>query len=671
MTTTKSRICSTTAAFLTVLLAIVLLAGCKPRTVGTVDVPVEVDLETQLLNGGALYGDSIPAFIQNGTTPDTTDFSATVKVMSIEGTRTIRGEITSPTDLWSQDPEHATVVFYLCQPLSSKANKLSDGSIVYGGDGYPKIVAGQSYDVIGVLQPGWQDYPYVYVPSALEFKQACVETAAQTAADASNKQILMTAARSFADQAETTKGYHATADPVITFRSKQIQAGKMEVRMGISIMDAPDNGSPDAEPMVAGELQYLHDHATTLSAASRKAVEDDIADWRRSVNSAVTTSAEVLYMIKVAADVDAAGIINVNTLQVYADEGTQARPSDFVPAATFLDDVRSIRATVAQASTKAEFLASAASERSDDNLTSYENVELFTPDGMTLRYRALDWRNKNDTTGKVWRTIDASLGTLDAANPSAIQYCGGFAYFTLRDDVSHIYSCSQTSKPTVVLTVAGSIGMFSISPDRRFAAVAMKKAGSASPGWAKTLDLWSLEDKKIISTIKADDRTGYYDLSPEWGDQGWWVVAHMSQSQSPVLTYIFTSYTHFMPAASGFVQASFDSNSPDHVSVTRYEAKTAIPLENEAGNIGVAFDPTTNTVAYGSWDNLLDAGTVAPKLFLYDIITGNTHGIGSLPLTTLPPVWIGPDALEYSTTLGLRGTSTSNWVTLYNVLKPR
>jgi hypothetical protein len=145
----------------------------------------------------------------------------------------------------------------------------------------------------------------------------------------------------------------------------------------------------------------------------------------------------------------------------------------------------------------------------------------------------------------------------------------------------------------------------------------------------------------------------------------------MSQSPSPVLTYIFTSYTDFMPAASGFVQASFDGNTLDHVSVTRHEAKTAIPLENEAGNIGVAFDPTTNTVAYGSWDNLLDAGTVAPKLFLYDIITGNTHGIGSLPLTTLPPVWIGPDTLEYSTTLGLRGTSTSNWVTLYNVLKPR
>ena len=669
MKTTKSRSSSKIITFLNILLAVVLVAGCAPRVTGTIDVPVEDDMATQALKGPTLYGNSIPAFVLNGTTPATTDFSATVKVMSIEGTRTIRGEITSPTDLWSQNPEHVTVVFYLCQPLLSKANKFSDGSIVYSGDGYPKIAVGQSYDVIGVLQPGWQDYPYVYVPNALEFKQARVETAAQTAADASNKQILMTAARSFADQAETTKGYHATADPVITFRSKQIQAGKMEVRMGISVMDVLDKASLDVEPMIVGELQYLHDHASTLSAASRKAVEDDIADWRKSANSAMTAPAEVLYMIKVAADVDAAGIIDVNTLQVYADEGTRARASDFVPAAKFLDDVRSIRATVAQASTKAEFLASAASERSGGNLTSYENVELFTPDGMTLRYRALDWRNKNDATGKVWRTIDASLGTLDMANPSAIQYCSGFAYFTLRDDVSHIYSCSQTSKPTVVLTVAGSIGMFSISPDRRFAAVAMKEAGSAR-GLVNILDIWSLRDKKIISTIKSDERIGYNDQSPEWGDRGWWVVAHMSQSPSPVWTYIFTSYTSFMPDVASFVQASFDGNTLGHVSVTRYPVEPDIPLDNEAGSINVAFDPTTNTVAYGGWDKFLDRGKVAPKLFLYDIVAGNAHSISTLPLTTLPPVWIGPDTLEYSTTLGLRGTSTLDWVTLYDVLKP-
>ena len=668
MTTTKSRICSTTAAFLTVLLAMVLVVGCGPRIVGTVDVPVEDDMATQTLKGSPLYPNSIPDFVLNGTAPATTDFSATVKVMSIEGTRTIRGEITSPTDLWSQDPEHATVVFYLCQPLSSKANKLSDGSIVYSGDGYPKIVAGQSYDVIGVLQPGWQDYPYVYVPSAIDFKQAPTETAAQLAADASNKQILMTTARSFAEQAETTKGYHATADPVITFRSKQIQAGKMEVRMGISVMDVLDKASPDVEPMIVGELQYLHDHASTLSAASRKAVEDDIADWRKSANSAMTAPAEVLYMIKVAADVDAAGIIDVNTLQVYTDEGTKARASDFVPAAKFLDDVRSIRATVAQASTKAEFLASAASSRSGGNLTSYENVELFTPDGMTLRYRALDWRNKNDTTGKVWRTIDASLGTLDVANPFAIQYCDGLAYFTLKGDVSHVYSCSQTSKPIVVLTVAGSIGMFSVSPDRRFAAVAMKEPGK---WWAKTLDFWSLGQQKIVSSVKSDEREGQWEQSPGWANQGWWVAAHMSENPSPILTYVFTSYTSFMPDVASFVQASFDGNTPDHVSVTRHPVEPYIPLENETGSIGVAFDPTTNTVAYGGWDVFLDRGKVAPKLFLYDIIAGSAHSISTLPLTTLLPVWIGPDTLEYSTTLGLRGTSTSNWVTLYNVLKPR
>ena len=63
------------------------------------------------------------------------------------------------------------IYLYLCTPLSEKADKLSDGTIVYKGDGYPKIVAGQSYDVIGVLQPGWQDYPFVYVTTASQFKQ--------------------------------------------------------------------------------------------------------------------------------------------------------------------------------------------------------------------------------------------------------------------------------------------------------------------------------------------------------------------------------------------------------------------------------------------------------------------------------------------------------------------
>jgi hypothetical protein len=658
------------AGFGSILLAMILAASCAPRVVGTVDVPIESDIAAQVLKGSFLYGDSVPFFVLNGTTPTATDFSATVKVTFIQGTRTIYGEITSPTDLSGQDPERITAILYLCQPLSSKANKLSNGSIVYSGDGYPKIVVGQSYDVIGVLQSGWQDYPYVYVPSAVDFKQAPVETAAQIAADQSNKQILTAAARSFAEQAETAKGYHATADPITTFRSKQIQEGKMEVRMGISVMDVLDKGPLDVEPMIAGELQYLHDRATTLSAVSRKAVEDDIADWRKSANSAMTAPAEVLYMIRVVADVNTAGIIDANTSQVYADEEAGTQFSSFVPVVKFLDDVRSIRATVVQASTKAEFLASAASDRSSGNLTSYENVELFTPDGMTLRYRALDWRNKNDTTGKVWRTIDASLGTLDMANPFAIQYCSGFAYFTLRKDVSHIYSCSQTSKPIVVLTVTGSIGMFSVSPDRRFAAVAMKEAGSAR-GLVNTLDIWSLGDKKIISTIKADDRIGYNDQSPEWGDQGWWVVAHMSQSPSPVWTYIFTSYTSFMPDVASFVQASFDGNTLGHVSVTRYPVEPDIPLDNEAGSINVAFDPTTNTVAYGGWDKFLDRGKVAPGLFLYDIVAGNAHSISTLPLTTLPPVWIGPDTLEYSTTLGLRGTSTSNWVTLYDVLKPR
>lgn len=150
---------------------ILVAVGCAPRVAGTIDVPVGDDMTTQIKKGTTIYSENVPAFVLKGTGAFTTDFSATVKVTSVDDTRTIRGEITSPTTLVGQNPEHNVVILYLCQPLSPKADKLSDGTIAYGGNGYPKIVIGQSYNIVGVLQKPWQDYPYVYVPSALEFKQ--------------------------------------------------------------------------------------------------------------------------------------------------------------------------------------------------------------------------------------------------------------------------------------------------------------------------------------------------------------------------------------------------------------------------------------------------------------------------------------------------------------------
>lgn len=155
-----------------VLAAMILVAtGCAPRVVGTVDVPVGDDMATQIKKGTTIYTENVPAFVLKGTGAFTADFSATVKVTSVDDTRTLRGEITSPTTIVGQNPERKVVILYLCQPLSPKANRLSDGTIVYSGDGYPKIIIGQSYDVVGVLQKPWQDYPYVYIASAIEFKQ--------------------------------------------------------------------------------------------------------------------------------------------------------------------------------------------------------------------------------------------------------------------------------------------------------------------------------------------------------------------------------------------------------------------------------------------------------------------------------------------------------------------
>jgi len=157
------------------LLVMIVVAGCAPRVTGTLDVPIGDDMATQVMKGTTIYTENVPAFVLKGTAAFTADFSATVKVTSVDDTRTIRGEITSPTTIAGQNPEHNVVILYLCQPLSPKADKLSDGTVVYGGDGYPKIIVGQSYDVIGVLQPRWQDYPYVYIPSAIEFKQTSGE----------------------------------------------------------------------------------------------------------------------------------------------------------------------------------------------------------------------------------------------------------------------------------------------------------------------------------------------------------------------------------------------------------------------------------------------------------------------------------------------------------------
>ena len=169
-----------TIIILVLLVAIVLvfflLVGTRWQmtTPVTIDVPVGDDMATQIKKGTTIYTtENVPAFVLNGTDAVTTDFSATVKVMDVLDTRTIGVEILSPVQFSHQGPGNAGYL-YLCQPLSNKAEQLPDGSVVYGGDGYPQIIAGQEYTISGVLQPQWLDYPRVYIPSAVEFKRAPV-----------------------------------------------------------------------------------------------------------------------------------------------------------------------------------------------------------------------------------------------------------------------------------------------------------------------------------------------------------------------------------------------------------------------------------------------------------------------------------------------------------------
>src|SRR5450830_499804 len=180
-----------------------------------------------------------------------------------------------------------------------------------------------------------------------------------TSTGSADEQVFLTAAHSFAEQAEAAGDHHLTAEPVITVDSKQVKSGKMEVMMLLGTLNAMNSGDPDTQPIIVGELQYLHDHGATLSAAARKAVEDDISEWRNTIESAMNTPTETNYIIKVVADVDQAGTVNAGSLQVYADQGPP-RGNAWVLAAQYFKNIRSAWVTVAQAYASAASIAAAA-----------------------------------------------------------------------------------------------------------------------------------------------------------------------------------------------------------------------------------------------------------------------------------------------------------------------
>ncbi len=173
MKTTESRSRSITAAFVSILLVVVLSAtGCAPTATGTVVVREGATMDIQVQSGATGYKGLVPAFALDGTSPYTKDLSATFKVTDVIDTRTVWADTTAPVSLAGQSSqEHMSVILYLCQPLSDKADKSSDDTITYGGTGYPKIIKGQTYAITGILQPGWQSIPLIYVPTAYDFKE--------------------------------------------------------------------------------------------------------------------------------------------------------------------------------------------------------------------------------------------------------------------------------------------------------------------------------------------------------------------------------------------------------------------------------------------------------------------------------------------------------------------
>lgn len=174
MEVTRSRSHSITAAFMSILLAVVLVAtGCAlPRVTWPVDVRQGDTMDIQVQSGATGYKGLVPAFVLDGTSPYTMDLSATFKVTDVIDTRMVWADTTALVSLAGQSSEeHMSVILYLCQPLSDKADRFINGTVAYGATGYPDIVKGQTYAMTGILQPGWQSIPLIYVPTAYDFKE--------------------------------------------------------------------------------------------------------------------------------------------------------------------------------------------------------------------------------------------------------------------------------------------------------------------------------------------------------------------------------------------------------------------------------------------------------------------------------------------------------------------
>jgi hypothetical protein len=129
-------------------------------------------MDLQVQSGATGYKGLVPAFVLDGRSPYTMDLSATFKVTDVIDTRMIWADTTALVSLAGQtSQEHMSVILYLCQPLSDKADRFINGTVAYSASGYPDIIKGHTYTITGILQPAWQSIPLIYVPTAYDLKE--------------------------------------------------------------------------------------------------------------------------------------------------------------------------------------------------------------------------------------------------------------------------------------------------------------------------------------------------------------------------------------------------------------------------------------------------------------------------------------------------------------------
>lgn len=276
-----------------------------------------------------------------------------------------------------------------------------------------------------------------------------------------------------------------------------------------------------------------------------------------------------------------------------------------------------------------------------DNGSSYEEIELFTTDGVTLRSRPLDWRSRGAENGELWRTLDAA-DAIDFNLYNALEYHGGYAYFASMDrkTIRHIL---QAGPPETVFTNDEPMGDWRVSLGAKYVAIYHQDG--------KHIDIWRVNPRMLVQTIEAQignttmASTAVFDSFGVWN---FWAADDANVS-------IFTAaviHDNIGGDVLSFVQVHIDKNDAPTVSTVAITTGVHIP----AGRF--VFDPQNEVIAWDTMPMFFDVDTMRQfakagthtNLYVYTVQTSTAHCVDERPVCDFLPRWVATGDLEINIT---------------------